>query len=160
MKFEKFVKSLASTGTIYERENGERWLASLTVYMKIPPLTKSITCTQIKQMPKVIEEIIAEYGKVENATLTAAYMPVANGGIRECEREYTVESGVAKCVLYNDDWSLLEKDDLTELLYSYDLDTDTQKVKAMLVKVLPFAPTDPDELVGIIFPIFEMKGDN
>ena len=36
MKFEKFVKSLASSGVIYERGMSERWLASPSVCMLIP----------------------------------------------------------------------------------------------------------------------------
>lgn len=36
MKFQKFVKALGSDGIVYNRKNGERWLASDKVFMKIP----------------------------------------------------------------------------------------------------------------------------
>lgn len=35
MKFQKFVKALGSDGIVYNRKNGERWLASDKVFMKI-----------------------------------------------------------------------------------------------------------------------------
>lgn len=48
MKFEKFVKSLASSGVIYNQQIGDlsindRWLASPSVFMKIPVTVKSVT---------------------------------------------------------------------------------------------------------------------
>lgn len=48
MKFEKFVKTLASTGVIYERTIfKERWLASQTCYMMVPLGTRSVTAQGI-----------------------------------------------------------------------------------------------------------------
>ena len=49
MKFEKFVKSLASSGVIYKRgvddlPFADRWLASPSVFMKIPVTVKSDSC--------------------------------------------------------------------------------------------------------------------
>ncbi len=46
MKFQKFVKALGSDGIVYNRKNGERWLASDKVFMKIPEDIRSVTCTE------------------------------------------------------------------------------------------------------------------
>jgi len=153
MKFEKFVKSLASTGTIYERENGERWLASQSCYMLIPPTVKSVTAVGIYKMPETIEKMISQFGRSDAATLVAAYMPVPDGGIKDCQREYANKAGDIRCLISNDDYSLIEKSDLTEIQYAYDLDSNSMEAKALLVKVYPVVPDEDDELVGIIFPI-------
>ena len=36
MKFKKFVKSLGADGILYVRENGDRWLSSGSIFMKVP----------------------------------------------------------------------------------------------------------------------------
>lgn len=113
MKFEKFVKSLASTGTIYERPNGDRWLASPTAFMLIPPNTKSITGVGIHPMPENIEKIIDQIGHAEEALLVKAVMPIPNGAIRDCLRVFETRDGSICCVISNDDWSLLDKSDMT-----------------------------------------------
>ena len=152
MKFEKFVKSLASTGTIYERPNGDRWLASPTAFMLIPPNTKSITGVGIHPMPENIEKIIDQIGHAEEALLVKAVMPIPNGAIRDCLRVFETRDGSIRCVISNDDWSLLDKSDMTYIKYSYDLDETRNVAKALLVRVYPPIPDDEDELVGIIFP--------
>lgn len=152
MKFEKFVKSLASTGTIYERENGDRWLASPTVFMLIPPNTKSITGVGIYPMPDNIEKMIYQIGHADEAKLVKAVMPFPDGGIKDCLRVFQNLDGSIRCVICNDDWSLIEKSDMTFIKYAYDLDENKNVAKALLVKVYPQMPDDEDELVGIIFP--------
>lgn len=152
MKFEKFVKSLASTGTIYERPNGDRWLASPTAFMLIPPNTKSITGVGIHPMPENIEKIIDQIGHAEEALLVKAVMPIPNGAIRDYLRVFETRDGSIRCVISNDDWSLLDKSDMTYIKYSYDLDETRNVAKALLVRVYPAVPDDEDELVGIIFP--------
>lgn len=152
MKFEKFVKSLASTGTIYERTNGDRWLASPSAFMLIPPNTKSITGVGICPMPENIEKMIYQVGHADEATLVEAIMPLPDGGIKDCLRVYQTADGSIRCVIANDDWSLIEKSDMTQIKYAYDLDANRNVAKALLVKVYPQLPDDEDELVGIIFP--------
>lgn len=153
MKFEKFVKSLASTGTIYERTNGDRWLASPTVFMLIPPNTKSITGVGIYPMPENIEKMIYQVGHADDAVLVKAIMPFPDGGIKDCLRVFQSKSDSnLRCVIANDDWSLIEKSDMTQIKFSYDLDENKNVAKAMLVRVYPQIPDDEDELVGIIFP--------
>lgn len=56
MKFKNFVKSLASSGVIYNRGVEElpladRWLASPTAMMLIPPFVRSVTAAAIQEMP-------------------------------------------------------------------------------------------------------------
>lgn len=56
MKFQKFVKALGSDGIVYNRKNGERWLASDKVFMKIPEDIRSVTCTEVADMPEFCRE--------------------------------------------------------------------------------------------------------
>ena len=153
MRFEKFVKSLGSTGTIYERENGDRWLASGDVYMLIPPTIESIAGTKIAAMPKNVEKMILAETHTTPAQLTAAYMPVPSGGIKDCQREFRSAAEDLPIRIANDGFALLDKTDIIEIFYTYDLEHDTQDAKALFVKNYPLVPDDPDKLVGIIFPI-------
>lgn len=153
MKFEKFVKSLASSGVIYERGIGERWLASPSVYMLIPTGTRSVTSVAIQDMPKTIDNMINQIGHTDYAELTEAIMPFPDGGIKDCVRVFTTKDKTMSIKISNDDWTLIEKSDFCEILYSYNLDTDQTEAKALLVKQYPAMPDDDDELVGIIFPI-------
>lgn len=152
MRFKKFVKTLASTGTIYERANGDRWLASTTVFMRIPVNTKSITGVGIYPMPDNIEKMIYQIGHTEEAVLVEAIMPIPNGGIKDCLRVFETCNSTIQCIISNDDWSLIEKSDMPYIKYSYDLDENRYVAKALLVKTYPVVPGDEDELVGIIFP--------
>lgn len=152
MKFEKYVKQLASTGTIYERENGERWLASPSVYMLIPALTRSVTATGINKIPPEIEKIINMVGNTGYAHLRRAVMPYPDGKIADCLRIYETDNGEFSITISNDDWSLIDKSDVTEILYSYNMQEEQYEVKALLVKQYPELPTEDYELVGIIFP--------
>ena len=77
MKFEKFVKSLASSGVIYNQQIGDlpindRWLASPSVFMKIPVTVKSVTAAAIQEMPKAISKMIDQIGHTEYAELAEA----------------------------------------------------------------------------------------
>lgn len=160
MKFEKFVKSLASTGTIYERKNGDRWLASPSVFMLIPPTTRSVTAVGIYEMPEAIDKMIDQLGHKTDALLVEAIMPVADGGIKDCVRVFKTMDGTISCAVANDDWSLIEKSDMTEILHQYNIDTGKQEAKALLVNTYPLVPDDENELVGIIFPENYVYGGN
>lgn len=160
MKFEKFVKSLASSGIIYERDlTGaefikERWLASPSVFMHIPDGTHSVTSAGIQDMPPAIEKIIGQIGHTDYAVLTKAVMPYPDSAIKDCIRIFTTKDGQINLPISNDDWSLIEKTDVCEILFTYDVDTNTYEGKALLVKQYPTSPGDDDlELVGIIFPL-------
>lgn len=154
MKFKKFVKSLASDGVIYEC-GGERWLASPSALMHIPYTIRSVTGVSIQPMPEAIEKMIYQVDCTQLATLAKALMRYADGGIKDCVRVFSTADTTLTIAISNDDWSLIEKSDFCEILYSYDIyDIDAGKAtaKALLVKNYPFNPDDDDELVGIIFP--------
>lgn len=155
MKFKKFVKTLASSGVIYERNNGgyeERWLASPSVLMLIPIGTRSVTGCAIQTMPDPIDRMIDQIGNTQYAKLTKALMPIPDGKIKDCIRVFKTESGDLSILISNDDWSLIENSDFCEILYRYDISTEKFEVKALLVKSYPKLPDDEAELVGIIFP--------
>ena len=151
MKFEKFVKTLASTGVIYERGIfKERWLASQTCYMMVPLGTRSVTAQGIFEMPKNIDAMIDSVGNTEPVQLRKAIMPYADGKIKDCIRIFANDATDVHIAISNDDWSLIEKSDYTEILYEYE---DGKAVaKALLVERYPLYPEDDMELVGIIFP--------
>lgn len=151
MKFKKFVKSLASDGIIYEY-GGDRWLASLSALMLIPYTVRSVTGMSIQPMPEAIAKMISQVGCTQFGTLTKALMPEPDGGIKDCVRVFSTADTTLSIPVSNDDWSLIEKSDFCEILYSYDIDTGKPVAKALLVKNYPFNPDDDDELVGIIFP--------
>lgn len=160
MKFEKFVKTLASSGVIYQRgvedlPFADRWLASPTAMMLIPTTVKSVTAAAIQNMPTAISKMIDQIGHTEYAELTEAIMPYPDGKIKDCIRVFKTKGGTISLKISNDDWSLIEKSDLCEILYAYDIDTNTSVGKALLVKRYPELPDDDDELVGIIFPVSE-----
>ena len=151
MKFDKFVKTRASTGVIYERGIfKERWLASQTCYMMVPLGTRSVTAQGIFEMPKNIDAMIDSVGNTEPAQLRKAIMPYADGKIKDCIRIFANDATDVHIAISNDDWSLIEKSDYTEILYEYE---DGKPVaKALLVERYPLYPEDDMELVGIIFP--------
>lgn len=103
MKFEKFVKTLASNGVIYERKNEERWLASPSCFMAIPLGTRSVTGVSISEMPTAIDKMIEQIGQTAYATLTKAVMPYPDGKIKDCLRVFTTEAGDISIAVSNDD---------------------------------------------------------
>lgn len=158
MKFTKFVKSLASEGVIYETNQilEKRWLASVSVLMAIPDTVRSVTASDIKEAPETIKRIINGIGNTVDATLEKAVMPIADGKIKDCLRVYQSEDGgisLPICNDDNDDYGLIEKSDITEILYHYE--NDNPIPDALLIKKAGMIPTDDYELVGIIFPIIE-----
>lgn len=91
MKFQKFVKALGSDGIVYNRKNGERWLASERVFMKIPEDIRSVTCADIADMPDFVENIINYDSFTNPCDLAKAVMPYADGVIKDCVRIYETE---------------------------------------------------------------------
>ena len=80
-------------------------------------------------------------------------MPVADGKIKDCVRVYQSEDGGISLPICNDDYGLIEKLDITEILYHYENDNPVSD--ALLIKKAGMIPTDDYELVGIIFPVIE-----
>lgn len=60
MKFKKFVKSLGADGILYVRENGDRWLSSGSIFMKVPEDIRTVTACDSASMLSLslIENII------------------------------------------------------------------------------------------------------
>lgn len=167
MKFSKFVKSLAPDGGAIYEYMGERWLASPSVLMLIPDGIRSVTGYSNETMPDGIGRLISQIGCTEYVTLVKAVMPEPDGAIKDCIRIYATQDNTMIFPITNDDWSLIEKSDFCEILYSYDLDSDKSVPKALLVKKYAMLPDDDDKLVGIIFAceyaeqlnLFTMKED-
>lgn len=154
MKFTKFVKSLGTDGVIYEATDGSRWLATATVFMRIPDGIESVTGCAVREMPAPINKLVVQIGHSVQADLHRAILPNADDGIKDCVRVYLAYSGDMELPIANDAWSLIEKHDVCEIQFTYDLETNKYTPKALLVKQYPKTPADDDiELVGIIFPV-------
>ena len=111
MKFEKFVKTLASTGVIYERGIfKERWLASQSCYMMVPLGTRSVTAQGIFEMPDSINAMIESVGNTEPALLRKAIMPYPDGKIKDCVRIFANDASDIHIAISNDDWTLTIKE--------------------------------------------------
>lgn len=149
MKFEKFVKSLGTNGVIYKRENGERWLASSSVFMLVPDNIRGVTASDILDMPQKIDEIISAISS-EPCELDRAIMPYGDSGIKDCVRVFSNLAGDINIPISNPDFALIEKADIKEIQYRY-IGDDAEPI-ALMVKAWPVIPADEPELVGVIFP--------
>lgn len=151
MKFQKFVKALGSDGIVYNRKNGERWLASERVFMKIPEDTRSVTCADIADMPDFAENIIKYDSFTDPCDLSKAVMPYADGVIKDCVRIYATENALNTVAIDNSSYALIERKDIVEMFCKYNSDDETSEGKALVIK-RPSDFTSDEEVVGLIFP--------
>ena len=133
MKFQKFVKALGSDGIVYNRKNGEQWLASERVFMKVP------------------EDIINYDSFTNPCDLTRAVMPYADGVIKDCVRIYETEDRLSKVAIDNGSYALIERSDTVEMYAQFDTKTETSEGKALVIKHLADLLHD-EEVIGLIFP--------
>lgn len=122
MKFKKFVKSLGADGILYVRENGDRWLSSGSIFMKVPEDIRTVTASQ-------------------PCELVEAVMPVADGVIKDCVRIFATENSIDKTAICNDGYALIERGDIVEMFVD-------EKISALVIK----RPVDlvDEEIVGVI----------
>lgn len=151
MKFQKFVKALGSDGVVYNRKNGERWLASDKVFMKIPEDIRSITASEIADMPETVEGIINFDSFTDPCELHKAVMPYADGVIKDCVRIYATENALNTVAIDNSSYALIERKDIVEMFCKYNSDDETSEGKALVIK-RPSDFTSDEEVVGLIFP--------
>ncbi|MCQ4894949.1 hypothetical protein [Anaerotruncus sp. DFI.9.16] len=164
MKFQKFVKAIGSDGIVFNRKNGERWLASDRVFMKIPEDIRSITASEITDMPDSVEGIInfdSFTDSVEGiinfdrftdpCELHKAVMPYADGVIKDCVRIYATENALNTVAIDNSSYALIERKDIVEMFCKYNSDDETSEGKALVIK-RPSDFTSDEEVVGLIFP--------
>ena len=102
MKFKKFVKSLGADGILYVRENGDRWLSSGSIFMKVPEDIRTVTACDSASMLSLIENIINYDSFSQPCELVEAVMPVADGVIKDCVRIFATENGIDKTAVCND----------------------------------------------------------
>ena len=151
MKFQKFVKALGSDGVVYNRKNGERWLASDKVFMKIPEDIRSITASEIADMPETVEGIINFDSFTDPCELHKAVMPYADGVIKDCVRIYATENALNTVAIDNSSYALIERKDIVEMFCKYNSNDETSEGKALVIK-RPSDFTSDEEVVGLIFP--------
>lgn len=151
MKFQKFVKALGSDGIVFNRKNGERWLASDRVFMKIPEDIRSITASEITDMPDSVEGIINFDSFTDPCELHKAVMPYADGVIKDCVRIYATENALNTVAIDNSSYALIERKDIVEMFCKYNSDDETSEGKALVIK-RPSDFTSDEEVVGLLFP--------
>lgn len=141
MKFKKFVKSLGADGVLYNRSNGERWLTSGSIFMKVPEDIRTVTACDSAEMPSLIKDIINYDTFSQPCALVEAVMPVPDGVIKDCVRIFATENGIDKTAIANDGYSLIERGDIVEMYV-------TEKISALVIK-RPVGLVD-EEIVGVI----------
>lgn len=141
MKFKKFVKSLGADGILYVRENGDRWLSSGSIFMKVPEDIRTVTACDSASMLSLIENIIKYDTFSQPCELVEAVMPVADGVIKDCVRIFATENGIDKTAICNDGYALIERGDIVEMFVD-------EKISALVIK----RPVDlvDEEIVGVI----------
>lgn len=141
MKFKKFVKSLGADGILYVRENGDRWLSSGSIFMKVPEDIHTVTACDSTSMLSFIENIINYDSFSQPCELVEAVMPVADGVIKDCVRIFATENGIDKTAICNDGYALIERGDIVEMFVD-------EKISALVIK----RPVDlvDEEIVGVI----------
>lgn len=155
MKFKKFMKSLDGDGVI--QINGEdKYLASTSVVMKIPDNITGVLAELMTVMPIPIVDIINKADGSDPCYLIKAVMPHGDSPIKECIRVFYTENGKVKLPISNDDYALIERGDVVEMIVEYDEDDEEFAPVALAIK--RSYPGQPDELVGIIFPVPEFVG--
>lgn len=141
MKFKKFVKSLGADGILYVRENGERWLSSGSIFMKVPEDIRTVTACDSAEMLSLVENIINYDSFTQPCMLVEAVMPVSDGVIKDCVRIFATENGIDKTAISNDGYALIERGDMVEMYVD-------EKISAVVIK----RPVDlvDEEIVGVI----------
>lgn len=141
MKFKKFVKSLGADGILYVRENGERWLSSGSIFMKVPEDIRTVTACDSAEMLSLVENIINYDSFTQPCILVEAVMPVPDGVIKDCVRIFATENGIDKTAISNDGYALIERGDMVEMYVD-------EKISAVVIK----RPVDlvDEEIVGVI----------
>lgn len=141
MKFKKFVKSLGADGILYVRKNGERWLSSGSIFMKVPEDIRTVTACDSAEMLSLVENIINYDSFTQPCMLVEAVMPVPDGVIKDCVRIFATENGIDKTAISNDGYALIERGDMVEMYVD-------EKISAVVIK----RPVDlvDEEIVGVI----------
>lgn len=75
MKFKKFVKSLGADGILYVRENGDRWLSSGSIFMKVPEDIRTVTICDSASMLSL---------SLKTLSITTPFLSLANWSKRSC----------------------------------------------------------------------------
>lgn len=75
MKFKKFVKSLGTDGILYVRENGDRWLSSGSIFMKVPEDIRTVTTCDSASMLSL---------SLKTLSITTPFLSLANWSKRSC----------------------------------------------------------------------------
>lgn len=135
MKFEKFLKSTGTHGTVIERNESEKWLVCGGVGMVIPKGVDNLLGTPTNSEYASIVNVLATAEYDDPVTLRKAVLLDATGNAKSIYRVFETDLGDTVAII-NADYGLLEKSDLLGYgeIEGENVDTkETEIVKYLLV---------------------------
>ena len=111
MKFEKFLKSTGTHGTVIERNESEKWLVCDGVGMVIPRGVDNLLGTPTKSNITTIVDALANADYDDPVTLKEAILLDPTGNAKAIYRVFETDLGDTVGII-NSDYGLLEKSDL------------------------------------------------
>ena len=150
MKFAKLLKMAAGSGVIIERD-GEKWLLSETVMMKILNEMNIVAAFRM-QDPTFCKEV---FNRIDNyefsiAELTDAVLPFPDMTASKITRVFTdAEDG--KITISNKHFGLIEKSDICAMLYSDNAYTDAEANEQPIAMAIVEGWGEDAEIKGVIF---------
>lgn len=157
MKFKKFAKAAMPDGLLFEKSDPtgqyfERWLFDGSAAMRVPPNVKCMNEGTVRTMPGNLKDLIEEETMTDECKLVRAEMPEADGTIKTVRRIFRSEDHKMEIPIYHADWTLLDKSDVTYIVFKYSEDLEAVPL-AIQVLQYPKNPADEPEVVGIILPV-------
>ena len=135
MKFEKFLKSTGTHGTVIERNESEKWLVCDGVGMVIPRGVDNLLGTPITSEYASIVDVVANAEYDDPVTLKEAILFDPTGSAKAIYRVFETDLG-DKVGIINADYGLLEKSDLLGYgeIETENVETgETETIKYLLV---------------------------
>lgn len=137
MKFEKFLKGVGTHGKTLTRDNGDNWLLSGGVGMKIPTGVTNLLGSTIEKPNKYFNEILGADTTDDILNLSEAVLFDPTGKSGDIVRVFETEMG-DRVGIWNTDYGLLEKSDILTYLEVEDENNEGETKTIKLIVVLGF----------------------
>lgn len=152
MKFEKFLKNVGTHGRVIERNNGDKWLVSGSVGMKIPDGVDNLLGSVKLEGDEIFYAILQADTSDDTLTLKRAVLNEADGKandiIRVFETVLDIDLLSDEVGISNRDYGLLEKHD--KLTYLEIEDIPDHNGDLMSVKFIVILDRRDNEPIGFI----------
>lgn len=158
MKFEKFFKNVGTHGQVIERNNGDKWLVSGSVGMKIPDGVDNLLGSVKLEGDEIFYAILHADTSDDVLTLKRAVLNEADGKANDIVRVFETVLDIDllsdEVGICNKDYGLLEKHDKLTYLEIEDIpDYNGDLVSAKFIVVLD---RRNDEPIGYIVGVKEI----